>query len=651
MRTSHSALRARTGRVAGAIVAFGALWVGLVLIPSTALASDAARPNPIPAPASGCYIGACVASGAPGLAPFDQQAGKRHAFFLKFVEVGERAFSEGGESSVDQFCQSCYAAGALPYLTLQPSHATPSSLFTSADAAWMEQFSKDVGELKRPVFIRFAHEMNGNWYPWGWQHVSPSVYIQGFRQVADDFSRNAPQAAMVWAPSQNWGNNCDPLYSEWYPGDDCVDWVGLTSYQWSYSGIDANQFDDSIEYGQAPESDFYSTFAVGHDKPMMISETGCRDDSGGYYDNLWSRGTQDEVGTYGTGVGQGAQNWWIRQVYRVGSDDHAVNVRFPRIQAVCWFAEGDFDFGGTDPLAHSTGFSAYSQAISDPYWLSYTAPSASGAPPVSTISGLEPGWVRHDVTFIIAAADADSPSGISTYYALNGAPPVAYAGPVTVSAEGATTVTYYSVDAAGNAETRQSATIRIDKTGPRLALDAAATYSGSATIGASASDSVSGLDHVEFSLDGGPWARGTQVSASSLGPHTIAARAFDVAGNETDLSAGFTILAALPAAYVSTPVAPSSMSKTKSYSVYGYLKPRHTAGTYPVRVYEWRYVSGQWKSYGYVNARASDYSTYTKYSVSIRLATAGQWRIRAFAPSDGGQTEAWSSGYATMTVR
>jgi hypothetical protein len=106
----------------------------------------------------------------------------------------------------------------------------------------------------------------------------------------------------------------------------------------------------------------------------------------------------------------------------------------------------------------------------------------------------------------------------------------------------------------------------------------------------------------------------------------------------------------LPAT-VYTAVAPSSMSHTRSYTVYAYLKPRHTAGTYPVRIYKYRYVSGKWKSYGYVKARASNYSSYTKCSVSVKLPYTGKWRLRAYAPADGTHYAVWSSGYRYVTVK
>jgi beta-lactam-binding protein with PASTA domain/alpha-tubulin suppressor-like RCC1 family protein len=107
-----------------------------------------------------------------------------------------------------------------------------------------------------------------------------------------------------------------------------------------------------------------------------------------------------------------------------------------------------------------------------------------------------------------------------------------------------------------------------------------------------------------------------------------------------------------PTAVVSNPVAPATMRKTRYYYVYGSLRPKRTAGTYPVRIYKWRKTStGSWKSYGYVLAKASDYSTYTRYAKSLKLAYSGRWRLRAYAPATGGYLAAWSSGYDYVTVK
>ena len=51
--------------------------------------------------------------------------------------------------------------------------------------------------------VRYAHEMNGNWYPWG---QFPIEYIASFQMVAGVLRNQTCNAAMVWAPNvaQGW---------------------------------------------------------------------------------------------------------------------------------------------------------------------------------------------------------------------------------------------------------------------------------------------------------------------------------------------------------------------------------------------------------------------------------------------------------------
>ena len=61
-------------------------------------------------------------------------------------------------------------------------------------------------------------------------------------------------------------------------------------------------------------------------------------------------------------------------------------------------------------------------------------------------------------------------------------------------------------------------------------------YISPVTITASASDAISGLASVQYSVDGGAWQAGSSVIVSSDGTHTIAFRASDNAGNTSSTS-------------------------------------------------------------------------------------------------------------------
>lgn len=79
------------------------------------------------------------------------------------------------------------------------------------------------------------------------------------------------------------------------------------------------------------------------------------------------------------------------------------------------------------------------------------------------------GWVNKDVTLNFMARDMDS--GVAeTYYTIdNGAPQTGES--VTITSEGIHSLTYWSVDNAGNAEEKKTVSIYLDKTAPSLQVE------------------------------------------------------------------------------------------------------------------------------------------------------------------------------------
>jgi F0F1-type ATP synthase epsilon subunit len=134
-----------------------------------------------------------------------------------------------------------------------------------------------------------------------------------------------------------------------------------------------------------------------------------------------------------------------------------------------------------------------------------------------------------------------------TYYVLDGAAQIEGTS-VTVSALGSHTLSFWSVDAAGNVEVAKTADFTItapvpvaDTKAPVTASNAKASYAGTATITLSASDNV-GVAHTYYVLDGGVQVEGTSVTVSAPGSHTLSFWSIDAAGNvETAKSASFTI--------------------------------------------------------------------------------------------------------------
>jgi signal peptidase I len=159
------------------------------------------------------------------------------------------------------------------------------------------------------------------------------------------------------------------------------------------------------------------------------------------------------------------------------------------------------------------------------------------------------GWDKASATVTLTPTDPTPGSGLASVKyrtTLNGGAPSGYTtlvGPTyvvpAITAQGTTVVEYQSTDVAGNVETLKSISVKVDTVLPTaaLALTGPAGTSpwrlaGTATI--TGTDATSGVDHVEYQLDGA----GSFLSVASgatfvipEGTHTLTYRAVDVAGN------------------------------------------------------------------------------------------------------------------------
>ncbi|PAE32020.1 RCC1 domain-containing protein [Bacillus sp. 7884-1] len=122
-------------------------------------------------------------------------------------------------------------------------------------------------------------------------------------------------------------------------------------------------------------------------------------------------------------------------------------------------------------------------------------------PPVTTDNAPKD-WVNKDVTVTLTSTDYSGSGVASTYYQLdNGS--TKSGNSIIISDDGPHTLTYWSVDNAGNVEAQHTVTVRIDKTEPTLniSLDKTIIWSPNnqmvpVTATINASDATSGIDSV-----------------------------------------------------------------------------------------------------------------------------------------------------------
>ncbi|HEY8753408.1 MAG TPA: glycosyl hydrolase [Arthrobacter sp.] len=137
------------------------------------------------------------------------------------------------------------ARGAVPLVTWEPwawgggldQPAYSLNRITAGDFdARITQWGQALAAWGQPVQLRFAHEMNGNWYPWaeGVNGNQPGDYVQAWRHVHDVVAATgASNVSWVWSPNVPYFGSTD--LAGLFPGVGYVNVVALDGYNWGTS--------------------------------------------------------------------------------------------------------------------------------------------------------------------------------------------------------------------------------------------------------------------------------------------------------------------------------------------------------------------------------------------------------------------------------
>ena len=203
-----------------------------------------------------------------------------------------------------------------------------------------------------------------------------------------------------------------------------------------------------------------------------------------------------------------------------------------------------------------------------------TKPSTSLATTPASPDGTN-GWFQQaSVQFSLTGSDARS--GVAqSFYTVDGGAAQTYSGVVTVSGQGTHTVTYWSVDNAGNTEAAKSAQIKLDNVKPStsIAVSPAAPngsggwYVTTPSFTLSASDATSGVASTLYRIDSG--ATQTYSGAVSIpdGQHTITYWSVDSAGNTETSTTTSTIKVDTVKPSTSIAISPASPDGTNGWRV------------------------------------------------------------------------------------
>jgi hypothetical protein len=286
---------------------------------------------------------------AKSLARYAEDLGHKPAVSVSFTGF---PYTERERQDLQRAAEQIRADGQMMLLTLEPQGGLGSVNGETAGALAADLAEFNAGGV--PVIVRFAHEMNGSWYPWSQQ---PARYGEAFRTVAAAVHAAAPGSAMMWAPNYGGGypfaggrfeakpgtadfavldtdgngvlDMADDAYAPYYPGDDAVDWVGMSLYHWGAAhpwgenelpetGKFAGQLTGTYNGANGDDSplpDFYGVYGHAHGKPVAIPETAA----------LFAPGAG------GDGELAVKQAWWA-QLF-----DSSTAAQFPRLKMINWF--------------------------------------------------------------------------------------------------------------------------------------------------------------------------------------------------------------------------------------------------------------------------------------------------------------------------
>jgi len=323
---------------------------------SSAEASGAARLEP----EQGCYFG--IVNGnvtQDTVRSYRDWLGFAPASYTVFIQFPMR---QQDIDTLNGLSSAISWTGGIMAITLEPFDGLDA--ISENDCEDFAALCAGYEKLGLGVMVRFAHEMNGSWYPWC---QKPALYKEKFQLLAQYVHENTQNTAMLWAPNSGGGypfsggtyeaesgtedftaldtdgngilDMNDDMFTPYYPGDDAVDWVGMSVYHWgqcypwfenelpearSFSNLITGNY-NGLNGDLSAVPDFYAMFCNDgvHDKPMAITETAA------FYNTEQDGASELSI----------KQAWW-RQVFHITGDTEDaldISMHFPMIKMINWF--------------------------------------------------------------------------------------------------------------------------------------------------------------------------------------------------------------------------------------------------------------------------------------------------------------------------
>ncbi len=125
-----------------------------------------------------------------------------------------------------------------------------------------------IGEAGSPVLVRWGHEMDDTSGRYPWAGAKPYAFVRAFRRFVTKCRRHAPEAQFVWSPMAS----SDP--SQYYPGDQYVDYIGLPI--WGLQQVDMDYYRRGRSFSELAAKKY--GYVAFRNKPVIVAEFGVSGD-------------------------------------------------------------------------------------------------------------------------------------------------------------------------------------------------------------------------------------------------------------------------------------------------------------------------------------------------------------------------------------
>jgi mannan endo-1,4-beta-mannosidase len=244
----------------GVTVVVAIVAISLFSAPGPSAPAQVARPRPVR------YLGVYEPRALRSYAPVDRfaQAIGRQPNIVSYYSAWLEPFQAS-------FATTAARHGAVPLVQINPVDISLTAIASGSYDGYLSDYAAAVRSYRRPVILSFGHEMNGQWYSWGYRHASPAAFVAAWRHIVTLFRiLGVGNVTWLWTINViNRQHDSIPDPAPWWPGDSYVTWVGIDGYYHRASWKFIPLFGPTIAAVRALT-----------EAPILIAETGAAADAG-----------------------------------------------------------------------------------------------------------------------------------------------------------------------------------------------------------------------------------------------------------------------------------------------------------------------------------------------------------------------------------